>query len=1491
MTLRRGRMRLIGALACSLALGGPVGAAEIACRFYKSPSRLPGQTVRFGAGTQADALPARTPISIDGRINEWGRKQKIGVAIWRAGGGKTKVPATVYAAYDRSALFLAAVCPDTGANLKAADVARRKPVRDSGAVASGDCIKFHLDNDADPTQFFTIAANALGDWDDARVTDAGARRWLPPIWTDMPGRNPVGDFFGPQGYGRAPRTRDLKWNPDVRVAAGRRPGAWTVEMRVPWESLGVRDPDRLVRLRFNAVRFKRTAPSHTASWAMCGGRYFVPSKAEIHYASKYGCLRLRPAPFALETASAPRPLYGRNTLDVKLRGAPTRSEWPLRVTIRRSSKGREEVSLAAVDAKWPAGKRVTSLCVPFDLAYRPKEEKFRLRLRIETSPPDAERETAGIPIENLTKDFRITPDPLHFFVLKGRYYDGERAAHGIAKVDAADKGEVVSRQILRLRFYAKRAEIPVEHTWIFTADSDKVRLRDLAVGLNVRTDGAARATFNTAPDWRQTVSRDVEPGVALAMRQDWYPHFGDPRSVFGLYEREGAAERPLARGEAGGNWARVSSAAGVVAVVVKDFPYLFPKELEARRDGIVARLWTDRGGLLMDMSAQGMMKYWGDNFTSRYRKKLARLPSQAFGVARTHEIVLRFGPPDAPMSADAALASRTQRPPYVMPEPAWTCASGVFGHLHPVDDQRFPRAEHFLRDRMDRINEIVGLWDFGFFDHGAGPHNGYRFDENGRFQVLDYRYTDHEYGTDKYLWLHLWRSGERRYYEHAERHSRYLMDVPACHATNESLGRYSGMYSVNSPIAWGGRHDPSAPTHFAHRIETALFHYFFTGRRRALDVVSEYAEAKKRAYGYARSAPFENDFHGMERSGFANLREFRALYEFTGDPQILEMCHDLARRLVLPDTEAGIDLDKRGHPPRVAHEKYKIVPLTKYYKLTRRDEVRASAIKLADWTYRTYNRGGVYGVTYSRGAWGYMFANAYRFTGQPRYASFLRAGLDAMSRNVGHFATDRLPERNWKRAGYMLSAPYAMDVLASLDAPPPPIPFAIVEEGLPNVVCVMKADAAVTLDIFCSTMDGLELLGPDGRDRSGLLGAAPRRQYVAFRLGKDATPGVYRLRHRNRGRFLIVDTDADKVVVEAPQGMMMDALEGCPAHFFLVPKGTSRFAVRTSLPEFLRVRDEDGRDVKPARSRRGALTFAPPPADADRMWSVDASRFSTTRDYGKAVFVALEGAPAALAPRSPKRFFLPPNIPMAAYDGRERTEDPGRRFAKGRSARKGDRSLRLADGSTFTIPLGKELVPLTFERFDARRGTIEMFVRFLKTPAEFDEFWAMNVFHEAAGMDNFALHYGFPKRTFWIEFQDRKGARGRWHHSALPSVFLLDGRWHHLALTWRGGGPRLAAELYVDGMRVTRPGGQRISQPRAPAGGLTIGGGQGNWTPFCGDVDDVRVSNTVRYAPPASAGPALPLQACFTPPSATRAAAPPSSSKASSRVPDQAAMS
>ncbi len=188
--------------------------------------------------------------------------------------------------------------------------------------------------------------------------------------------------------------------------------------------------------------------------------------------------------------------------------------------------------------------------------------------------------------------------------------------------------------------------------------------------------------------------------------------------------------------------------------------------------------------------------------------------------------------------------------------------------------------------------------DYGFYSYGAGPHQAYTI-VDGRAVASVWRYTTGvEYGFGRGAWLGYLRSGDRRFYETAAAHTRYLNDVMLCHETGEF--RHKGnwaWYSGTSTIPWTGPAmlDWSRPNghhrSFGMFIEHALLHYYLTGDSRSLEVVREYAAALRKYISsnkdWAKKFVDEMNDSGS-RWAFQRLDELAVLYEQFGDPWFLD---------------------------------------------------------------------------------------------------------------------------------------------------------------------------------------------------------------------------------------------------------------------------------------------------------------------------------------------------------------------------------------------------------------------------------------------------------------------------------------------------------------------------------------------------------------------------------------------------------------------------
>ena len=74
------------------------------------------------------------------------------------------------------------------------------------------------------------------------------------------------------------REQDASWNGDLSVAVGREAGGWTVELAVPWASLGAERPKAGAKIRVLVARNRRAAgASELSLWPFISGGNHQPN--------------------------------------------------------------------------------------------------------------------------------------------------------------------------------------------------------------------------------------------------------------------------------------------------------------------------------------------------------------------------------------------------------------------------------------------------------------------------------------------------------------------------------------------------------------------------------------------------------------------------------------------------------------------------------------------------------------------------------------------------------------------------------------------------------------------------------------------------------------------------------------------------------------------------------------------------------------------------------------------------------------------------------------------------------------------------------------------------------------------------------------------------------------------------------------------------------------------------------------------------------------
>ena len=531
------------------------------------------------------------------------------------------------------------------------------------------------------------------------------------------------------------------------------------------------------------------------------------------------------------------------------------------------------------------------------------------RLVVEQSPNDGnwlttvqgERFTGSAdPESHATVELK---GPFHTVIrVEGRY------------IDAA--GKSCCRWAARLHFFAGRPYIQITHTFTWIGKPDELKIRDLALSFGLKQPAETAMADKSFEIGADAVARPIGKGRMLSLLQDQHRHWGHGDSHYGILAGDPNEPDEIVTDKRAGSWI----SAGGVTLVMRELWQQFPKELRAAPDRLTAYLWSSNGQAdVFDLSYEGLERFWGPPIVEQFNEPARRQAHLAAkqrpatndptGMAKSHDLLLVFHEDEPAPSDCAQLADAFDRPPLVLPDSEWTFRSDVVGRLAPRDPQRFPEHEAWI-DRVwkDTFNVNDDWGDYGFYSYGAGPHQAYTI-VDGRAVASVWRYTTGvEYGFGKGAWLGYLRSGDRRFYETAAAHTRYLNDVMLCHETGEY--RHKGnwaWYSGTSTIPWTGPamldwsrangHHRS----FGMFIEHAFLHYYLTGDSRSLEVVQEYAAALKKYItsneDWAKKFVDEMNDSGS-RWAFQRLDELAVLYEQLGDPWFLDESIKLAGALL-----------------------------------------------------------------------------------------------------------------------------------------------------------------------------------------------------------------------------------------------------------------------------------------------------------------------------------------------------------------------------------------------------------------------------------------------------------------------------------------------------------------------------------------------------------------------------------------------------------------
>lgn len=767
-----------------------------------------------------------------------------------------------------------------------------------------------------------------------------------------------------------------------------------------------------------------------------------------------------------------------------------------------------------------------------------------------------------------------------------------------------DAGEKKCRFIVRVHAYAGKPYVRVFYTWLMTEDSRELRFHDIGFRIPMESDGCG---FPLDDGTLLLYSRPVNYTAHL-VQYDFDKFRPLPDEA-----REGGPQ-PLGLINSYGQ-------GSTIALAVRDFRQLFPKELSYTPQGLTFHTWPGHGvpnpdrkvedamlqylwfcheGEVLDFQVpESYYSYEGEHSHNDYRYLRSSQNANAIGIAKTHELLISFCVSDVEATAACQLNAAFQDPPVCMATPEWMCESGVFGAMQPCSPDLFPEYEAMMAGtfdaerRMQEFTRDYGMWNFGD-SHTSWDTGRRRWNDVYR----SWRNTHH--GCCRLPWLLYFRSGAPKYLKYGIRNARHVLDEDFCHWTNEEFepldyphGKIKGaLNDYKGIVHW---HSGNRLMDYNAMTDFALWYWHMTGDRWGLEVALDWGEAVKERWSKPRGS----------RSGTGTLSALIELYKETLDEryrEIIEACFEhLTTKVQNVDgtqeysthvTHYWPQYEGKKIPAGAFPEWENYAPwLERYWELTRNPAAEKATVMWAD----AYLEGfGDLCSMWGTGDYTNILAYAYLFTGDEKYLARgvweANRAVQAVYRGDDELLQGLMQLGQTSHGGYVIQRlPFFLKALAQHGKPVEPDPlfrsgpgFQLLFErtrpvidGKPSKIETVEAwlledrdrEFTVTLHTNHSYEERtytIVVLSPSGKEAAKLVDTYPKgNKDLVVTVPADGEAGVYRLTCAAQGSYGAVSTPIE-VKPEMPVAFPLASRiikPGGAQYFFFVPKDLTKLAV------------------------------------------------------------------------------------------------------------------------------------------------------------------------------------------------------------------------------------------------------------------------------------------------------------------------------------------
>jgi len=566
----------------------------------------------------------------------------------------------------------------------------------------------------------------------------------------------------------------------------------------------------------------------------------------------------------------------------------------------------------------------------------------------------------------------------------------ERVCINVSSDYVSDGGEHLCRCFTRIHAYSGMALLKLNHTFVFTADMNKLHMNDIGLRFNLP---CSKAAFGLA-DGTQAAMQ--VPANLVQYEDDKYRVDYSDKSE----RKDGGAP----------GWMTALSGGKQVTVALTDFWQKFPNELSADKDGFaihfwpahnevvdepemhkynIGRLWFAHHGKTMDLKTpENLSSFQIEGYSDKKHNNMANAAkANAAGVARSFEVYLSFGASSG--QPDAFVGSAVVHRPLCVVDPAYACSTKVYGDIMEWNDKLLPEvgaamARCFEFER--RLGRKCG--DFGKWVYGNGHTGGGYGLSTDEYFVSHHRvWRNFHHGVPRGPWLLYAHFGETNYWDYAMACAEVNLDIGICHEDMPELSKEPGygkikgyMTDYKGIVPWhkGNRSSYNSVTDFM------FYYYYNTGNRWGIEVAREYGDARKKH----ASIPTRKSFSYGARGWVGPMNACLNLYRGTGDE------HHLKEAEAYLDKLHNVQLSRGGFWDRW----YTYAPaFVNYYELTGDERCGRLISRWAAYvtSLRLAERSGLpiaeLGNEYFTG-YGFPFLNimayAHKITGQEKFLQY-----------------------------------------------------------------------------------------------------------------------------------------------------------------------------------------------------------------------------------------------------------------------------------------------------------------------------------------------------------------------------------------------------------------------------------------------------------------------------------------------------------------------